>query len=175
MRHSPLHPLLLLPLALVAPGCTTAASDEGVDNMVVYAILDTQAFLYGQHLIGLPVGAQDVTGDCPLGGTVHFVGATSGDGGTSVDLVLTYADCANSGTGYDVTLTGDVAFSGSFRSTGYKALATTSDSLTVVGPVQGDTEAVDVDETCALAVTDRGEDGEVSVVSGEWCGRDVYF
>ena len=107
-----------------------------------------------------------------LGGTAHIFGATAGEGGTSLDLTFTYDSCENAGTGYTAALTGDVSWSGSFRSTGYKALGTRSDSLTVVGAFEA---GGDVDETCALSVTDRGEDGETSTVTGEWCGRSVSF
>jgi hypothetical protein len=41
--------------------------------------------------------------------------------------------------------------------------------------VSADGESVEVDEACDLAVTDRGEAGQQSVVSGEWCGRSVSF
>ena len=167
----PLSSFLLLPFLLTS-ACT---ADDGVDDQVVYAVLDTAYFLYSQNIVGLPVGPQDVTADCQFGGTVQMVGETSGKGGTSVDMVFAFTDCATSGSGYDVTTAGDLAWSGTFSPRGYKALAWSSDQLKVVGPVQGDTEAVDVEENCALAITERGEDGGTSVVSGEWCGREVYF
>ncbi|MFZ5476606.1 MAG: hypothetical protein ACOZNI_07505 [Myxococcota bacterium] len=168
-------PIPLVALGLLASACAGDTSGGETDEWVVYAVLDTANFVYSQNVVGLPVGPQDVTADCPLGGTVRLFGETSGEGGTSMDLELTFEDCANIGTGYDVALTGAATWSGTFRSTGYKALATTSDSLTVAGTVDGDEGETEVDETCALAVTDRGQDGEVSVVSGEWCGREVYF
>lgn len=153
-------------------GCATGG-DSDQDQWIVYGILDTQNFLYDQQLVGLPVGPQDVTANCPLGGTVHIYGSTTQADQATVDLTFAMTECANTGEGYDLVFTGDTWMSGSFASTGYKALSTTSDSIEVFGTVASDPP--EVDTTCDLAVTDRGEDGEASVVSGEWCGRSVYF
>ena len=163
-----------LPLTLLLPLWSLACAPTGAgagDASVVYGVLDTEVFIFDQALVGQPAGAQDLTVDCPLGGTVHILGSTSSDATAVIDLTLSMAGCSNSGSGYDLTMDGDLAWSGSFRSSGYKALSTTSDELSVSGEVDDGP----VDDTCALAVTDRGEDGEVSSVSGEWCGRDVAF
>ena len=157
---------------VAVPLCGCAGSDGGdTDPSVVYGILDTEIFLFDQNLVGQPTGAQDLTVDCPLGGTVHLTGTTTSDIQATVDLTYDFAGCASSGSGYDLALTGAVFLSGSFDSTGYKALSSISDSLGVIGSV----DSGDVDDTCALAVTDRGESGQASVVSGQWCGRDVEF
>lgn len=161
--------------ALALGACDATTSLSAVDEMVVYGALDTEIFLFDQQLVGMPTGAQDLTAACPLGGTVHIVGSTTSDTQATVDLVYTFADCGGTGSGYDLSFTGDVLFSGSFASTGYKALASTSDLLEVVGVVSADGESVEVDEACDLAVTDRGEAGQQSAVSGEWCGRSVSF
>ena len=102
-----------------------------------------------------------------------WLGSTGG--GRTGGLGAAGASGGGTGSGYDLSFTGDVLFSGSFASTGYKALASTSDLLEVVGVVAADGESVEVDEVCDLAVTDRGEAGQLSVVSGEWCGRSVSF
>lgn len=163
-------------LLLLTVACAGEADNQAsIDENVVYGILDAEIYLYGQYIVGTPAGGLDVTGDCPLGGTVRFAGATTADTVATLDLDVTFTDCATTGNGYDLAFTGVVSWDGSFASTGYKALASTSDALTVVGEVQSDAGTVEVDETCALGVTDRGSDGEVSVVSGEWCGRGVGF
>ena len=160
---------------LVLPACAADDHQYEQDQMLIYGVLDTEVFLYGQQLVGLPVGAQDVTAACPLGGSVHIFGTTMDDGVANVALTFSLADCSNAGSGYDLTLTGDLAFEGSFSSDGYKALSTTSAELAAQGTVQAGAESAQLDERCALAVTDRGEAGQVSVVSGEWCGRYVSF
>lgn len=162
--------LFAILLAVPLFGCA-AAGEGDTDALVVYGILDTEIFLFDQNLVGQPTGAQDLTVDCPLGGTVHITGTTTSDTQATVDLTYDFSGCANSGSGYDLALTGAVLLSGSFDGTGYKALSSVSDSLAVIGSV----DAADVDDTCALAVTDRGSSGEASVVSGQWCDRDVEF
>jgi len=166
MTRSTLAACVLLPTLACAHDTTDAP-----DARVVYGVLDTEIFLYDQLLVGQPSGNQDISGDCPLGGTVHVVGTTAQAESASVDLVFSLTDCANVGAGYDLALTGDLSMSGSFSSSGYKALATASDALTVTGTA----DAIDVDDTCVLAVTDQGSAGEASHVAGEWCGRSVSF
>ena len=161
----------LLALLPFAAGC----ADESLfdqDQQVVYGVLDTQVFLYDQNIVGRPAGAQDVVASCPLGGTARIAGQTSQDVNAVIDLTIVLEGCASSGSGYDLTMDGEIHWSGSFRTSGYKALSTASDSLRVIGDVDA---AEGVDEDCALAVTDRGEDGQASVVSGEWCGREIQF
>ena len=160
----------VLPALVLLAACTDA-SETSSDATVVYGLLDSLVFLYDQNLIGRPVGGQDSTDDCPLGGTVHITGTTAESESAVIDLVFDMAACANTGSDYDLAFTGAVAWAGSFKPTGYKALSATADPLRAEGEAAG----LDVDESCALAVTDRGEDGEVSSVSGEWCGRDVAF
>ena len=170
--YRPIFIAAWLVLPPLAGGCSDD-SESAIDDEVVYGVLDTHVFLYGQNLVGAPAGAQDLMASCPLGGTAHIVGQTSSDSTDTIDLTYSLVGCTNAGSGYRLTLDGDLHVAGSFRSTGYKALATTSASLHVTGTVDAATD--DVDETCALAVTDRGEDGQASEVNGDWCGRTVQF
>ena len=159
-----------LPVLSVLVACVEG-EESSPDASVVYGVLDTLVFLYDQNLIGRPTGGQDASAECPLGGTVHITGTTAETDSAVIDLVFDMAGCANSGTGYNLAFTGIVGWSGSFRSTGYKALGATADPLEAVGDAGGEA----VDASCALAVTDRGEDGATSTVSGEWGGRSVAF
>ncbi len=161
-------------LTLLVLACTSEPDESASDVWVVYGVLDTESVLFNLNFAGQPVGPKDVLASCPLGGTAHIVGATGNDGTIeSADLTITMEDCANSGLDYDLSFNGVLVWQGTFASTGYKMMTTQSDSLEVVGSCGG---AIDgIDRTCALAVTDRGEAGQESYVTGEWCGRPVEF
>ncbi|MFV8749130.1 hypothetical protein ACNOYE_01120 [Nannocystaceae bacterium ST9] len=170
---------LLLAASLGLPACS---SDEGevdrqyLDNLVAYGVLDTTWFLFNQNLAGKPTGTQDLVLACPLGGMVHITGQTSVDDSTainSVDLTYTMIGCANAGTDYDLVLNGEIHSTGTFRSTGYKALTEQSSNLHWSGSVgEGDEP---VDETCAYSVNEQSGDFETGHVTGELCGRSIEF
>src|SRR5260221_6584748 len=77
----------------VPPTC-----DQGCqDYLVSWALNDTIWFLWNQKLAGRPVGAQDIMGACPLGGTVHITGMDSvANGTTTSDIQFELTGCENS-------------------------------------------------------------------------------
>lgn len=162
--------VLVIWLLLLAPGCTF--EEPPPDETVVYAILDQCAYLYGQSLIGKPVGAQDVIAPCPLGGEAHLTGTTADDGvNATIDLVYDFAGCRTVDDTFELVIDGPVASIGSFSSSGFQAMSYTATDLWVQGWALG----VDVDDRCDLAVTDEAWSEGGGGVTGEWCGRTVDF
>jgi hypothetical protein len=155
---------------LLASGCTT--EEPPPDETVVFAILDQALFLYGQSVVGQPVGPQDVIAPCVLDGEAHITGTTADDGSNaSIDLVYDFVGCRTNDDTFELVIDGPVSSLGSFSTSGFKAMAYSATDLSVIGWAMG----VDVDERCDLAVTDEAADGTVGHVTGEWCGRTVDF
>lgn len=158
-------------------GGSTAATDPVCDQtcqdyLVSLGLVDTVTLAYNQSIAGTPVGTEDVTAPCPLGGSVHITGTTnySPDNGISnVDLTYAFENCKNSDSLYQLTFTGSVRQYGTFKNDGYTALTYTSESLTVAG----DLEMFDgpaVSDTGSLSVTVQGDDEDESL-DGQFEGR----
>jgi hypothetical protein len=147
-----------------------SACDQGcLDDGTGYGIIETLRFLYNANLAGRPVGTQNVSASCPLGGGAVITGTTSFDsfnGITGVNLTFSASSCRHSdGSIFDLTLTGAVNQSGTFSNIS-TALSYSSTALAISGSVYGEI----VVETCSLSIA-RSD----SSVTGVLCGRSFSY
>jgi hypothetical protein len=177
-------------VATVASACGSGAGNQPSappcdqscrDAVAVRALRDAMKLAYNLTLQGKPVGPQDATGPCPLGGSVHVFGqATSNaaQGATNVDLTYAFAACAFSRQDGDPNKSYSMTVDGSVRETGVIAVQPSSTTALVLGTGQGATitltgqvYAPPLDyaaDACAVAVGQNGNQ-----LSGKICARDV--
>ncbi len=145
--------------------CDQACADVGTGVTLANLING----LYNQSLAGRPVGSQSLSAPCPLGGTAMITGTTGYDAThdiTTVNLIYAMAACHFSGNGAQLTADGTVTEVGSFDSTMLQSLNDASDSLTIVGTIDG----ADVnDSACMVHV--NVDSNSTPEVSGTVCGR----
>ncbi len=178
----------LVVAALALAGCgskaedaPTAVCDEACrDGIAVRALREELKLVYNLTLQGKPVGPQDATTPCPLGGSARVTGTATSNamqGATDVDLVLELDHCAYRRTDdkpestYDVTITGAVTERGilAVQPSATTALVFESDAITIEGTV-GDPPAPYLADACPLKLGQSG-----GSVAGKLCGRDAGF
>jgi hypothetical protein len=139
---------------------------------VAWALDDTIWFLWNQKLAGRPVGVQDISGACPLGGSVHITGMDGvADGTTNTDIQFQLDGCENSNRQYDFTFTGSVSMVGTFNgATNTTAELFSAPGLMVAGPLHWLDDPA-IDQSCDVSFTQRGG-GDTFALSGRVCGRD---
>jgi hypothetical protein len=129
-------------------------------------------------LQGKPVGAQDQTAPCPLGGTAHVFGnATSNalQGATNVQLTYVFDHCGyqrqdtDPDQNYSMTLTGTTTETGTIalQPTSTTSLTLKSDAMTFTGTVHDPP----VDYSAGECALELGQDG--NQLSGKICARDA--
>lgn len=157
-----------------SPPCDQAC----MDDVAITAFRDMIKLAFNLTLQGKPVGAQDATTACPLGGKVRVFGkATSNADQGTTDVMLTYVftQCAYSQIDtdptqtYSITVTGTAAEEGilSAQPSSTTAVAIRSKSMTFVGTVYApalDYQAKD----CAITLGQSGNE-----LAGTLCGRMV--
>lgn len=155
-----------------APPCDQACQD----GIALRSLREGMKLLYNLELQGKPVGPQDATVPCPLGGSAHVFGTATSNavqGSTEVQLTYALAHCAYSQKdtdplrNYSVTINGTVTEAGtiSVQPTATTALVISSDALDLTGTVHVPT--VDYAAgACKLAVSQNG-----NTLSGQLCGR----
>jgi hypothetical protein len=171
----------------VAPGCGSAGSSSVatppcdatcMDDVAITAFRDTLKLAFNLTLQGKPVGAQDATVKCPLGGSVRVVGTATSNadqGTTDVNLTYTLADCAYSQVDSDPTATYSMTVNGtatevgtlSEQPTSTTALTIDSKSMTLKGMVYAPPLSYDAKD-CAITLGQSG-----SELAGTLCGRTV--
>jgi hypothetical protein len=147
------------------------------ENEVGYAIDNTMWLLWNENLAGVPSGSQDVTGACPLSGTVHITGTTSvaSNGINTLHLVLDLQNCGSSSTYFSMAFTGQLTWDGSFGGTTGNAVTFKSSALGVSGTVKR-YDQPSVAETCVVSLTDtynKNASSQADWLAGEICGRAV--
>ena len=155
-----------------APPCDQACQD----GIALRSLREGMKLLYNLELQGKPVGPQDATVPCPLGGSAHVFGtATSNATQGSTEVQLTYAldHCGYSQTdtdplrNYSVIIHGTVVETGTIavQPTSTTALVISSDALDLTGKIHVPT--IDyAASACKLAISQSG-----SKLAGELCGR----
>lgn len=186
MQTAVVVPSLLASLALACGATAGSSVDAGPppcdqacqDGIALRSLREGMKLLYNLELQGKPVGPQDATVPCPLGGSAHVFGTATSNaaqGATEVQLTYVLEHCAYSQTdtdplvNYSVTLHGTVLQTGTIavQPTSTTALVITSDALDVTGTVHVPTLDYAA-SACKLAVSQSG-----SRLSGELCGRTV--
>ena len=121
-------------------------SDDSFYEEVGYTMIKCLTDIYNQNLAGKPTGNQNITADGPMGGTVVITGSNTYDathGITTANIVMSlnsvkytynYTDKNNKNWFTQVTLTGDITYTGSF-SDSYVSLNHQSDNLNIIGSV----------------------------------------
>lgn len=148
------------------------------DSVTLRAFREVLKVAYNLTLQGNPVGAQDESLACPLGGSVRLFGeATSNasQGTTSVDLTYQLDTCRylqrdeEPPENYDVRVTGEVTQQGVFavQPNENTALTMRSSSVSIVGSVYDPPLAVE-ETDCAVELGQNGDH-----LGGEFCGRIV--
>ena len=127
LRHRALCLMTAL-FALAASGCADEQAEASPpceetcqDETAVRALRETMKLVYNLTLQGNPVGPQDESTPCPLGGSAHVFGTATSNaqfGATEVALTYELVDChylsrdEQPGENYDMTVTGTVTQSG---------------------------------------------------------------
>lgn len=149
-----------------------------MDTTALRAFRETIKLVFNLTLQGKPVGAQDATTPCPLGGSAHIFGDASSNalqGTTEVKLTYELDHCgyarkdADPKQTYSITLTGTVSEQGilAVQPNATTAIELSSDSVTFSGTVYD--APLDYEESAC--VVQLGQSG--GAVSGKMCGRDV--
>lgn len=177
---------------LVCFSCLVACNDGGArpesppcdekcrDDVGVRSVRETMKLVFNLTLQGKPVGPQDQTMDCPLGGTAHVFGTATSNadqGSTFVSLTYELRECAYTqeddepDEAYTVVTTGTLTQEGTLavQPSATTALRIDSPKVTVRGMIYDPSvpyEAVD----CPLRLLQNG-----SLLGGTLCGRLVGF
>jgi len=166
------------------PAAPAEFSQSLLDSDTVWAINNGTMQIYNDNLAGHPVGTQNLTANCPLGGTVQITGTTqfsNNTGITTVNLTHAMTNCrvtktSASGTTVTLTLTGSVEQTGGFNaSTGFQSVNYQSQTLAMTGTAHrnGYTDAAVNNPDCAYSGSNTSSDGSTSSTSGSVCGRAV--
>jgi hypothetical protein len=154
------------------PPCDQACRDA----TALRSVREMMKLMYNLTLQGRPVGAQDVQGPCPLGGTAHVFGtATSNALQGSTDVTLTYVldHCAYMVEAADPTQTYDVTVSGTIQEQGTLAVQPSSTTAVEIAcpsiDISGTVEAPPVSYQASGCPLVAGQSG--SQLSGTICGR----
>jgi hypothetical protein len=148
------------------------------DQVAARALREMMKLAYNLTLQGKPVGMQDASSPCPLGGTVHVFGTASSNavqGATNVDLTYAFDHChymqkdTDPTQAYDMTLTTTATEKGTIavQPSSTTALQIASDSVTFSGTVYD--APIDYEENACMVTL--GQSG--NQISGTMCGRDV--
>lgn len=148
------------------------------DRSAMRALRETMKLVYNLSLQGRPVGEQDETARCPLGGSARIFGtayANPEQGATLVDLTYELDECAyvqrddDAEESYDTVIDGTVRQSGiiAVQPSVTTALAIEADELSISGTVYDPPSAYD-EQGCGVLLNQSGNN-----LGGIWCGRDV--
>jgi hypothetical protein len=174
----------LVAFTLVLFGCqaepppSPACHDDCIDGIALRSLRETMKLVYNITLQTLPVGPQDESTECPLGGSARVFGTGTSDaeqGATIVDLTYELHDCAyielddEPDETYRMTIDGTVTQVGTMavQPSATTALFMESDSVTFDGTVHDPPRAFH-EQNCVVDVTQNGND-----LSGLFCGREA--
>jgi hypothetical protein len=152
--------------------------DACTDGIALRSLRETMKLVYNITLQGNPVGEQDESTACPLGGEARVFGTATSNpvhGATEVDLTYELDDCRylelddEPVETYGMQISGTVTQSGvlAVQPTATTALLMQSDSVSLEGSVFDPPRAFN-EENCVLDVVQNGND-----LSGLFCDREV--
>jgi hypothetical protein len=148
------------------------------DGNALRALRETLKLVFNLTLQGNPVGPQDESTFCPMGGSGRVFGEAAADaiqGAIQVDLTYELAQCAylqrdeDPGENYNMTLTGTVIQQGTIavQPSVTTALNMSSESVTFSGDVYDPPIAYN-EEACRVVIGQSGNN-----VSGTICERQA--
>lgn len=179
---------VMIVLALVLAACGTKVNEppppppceqKCIDEGIARSVRETAKLAYNLTLQGKPVGPQDATTPCPLGGTVHVYGTATSNavqGATEVSLTYELDACAYllqddaPQNNYRMNLTGVLTQKGiiAVQPTATTALNFESGGITFEGTVYE--PPVPAKGTCPMRFGQNGNN-----LSGLICDRAVGF
>lgn len=148
------------------------------DQSAMRALRETLKLVYNLTLQGKPVGEQDWSTRCPLGGSARVVGTALSNpeqGATQVELRYELSACAyvqrddEAEESYDTVIEGTVHQSGiiAVQPSATTALRIEAEAIDISGTVYD--PPFDYEErACALLLNQSGNH-----LGGQWCGREV--
>lgn len=149
------------------------------DRIVAWGIMGGLEDLYSRNLSGRPVGPQDISAECPLGGQVHVNGTLDQPDGSAADLVFELTDCkiqrssSSGAVSASLTLSGQVGMKrtpeGMYGSIDYQ-----SEGLRIRGNIKSLPDEASVSHDCGWSAT-VSDTQAVGSVAGELCGRPVTW
>jgi len=174
--------LLLLSLAACAADANPAPPPPPCDRLcqdsvAVQALRETMKLAYNLTLQGKPVGPQDATTPCPLGGTARVFGvATSNPVQGTTEVALTYVldACRYSfqdddpEDNYEVSITGTIVQDGilAVQPSSTSAVVMRAENVRLAGKVYS--PPIDYTADCPVELGQNG-----NRVTGKICGRDA--
>jgi hypothetical protein len=170
--------LTLLSACQAEPPPSPPCGDDCVDGIALRSLREMMKLVYNITLQANPVGAQDESIDCPLGGSAHVFGTATSNaaqGATEVDLTYEFEDCLyielddEPDETYRMTIDGTITQVGTMavQPSATTALVMESDSVTFDGTVH-DPPRDFHEENCVIDVAQNGND-----LSGLFCGREA--
>jgi hypothetical protein len=148
------------------------------DQTALLALRDTLKLIFNLTLQGNPVGPQDATFACPLGGGAHVFGTATSNavqGATNVDLTYVLDQCASSQQDTDPAQNFDMTVNGQVTETGVLAVQPTSTTALEIDSAGVDFSGTVYDPpitydatACPLSVAQNGNN-----LSGTMCARQV--
>ncbi|WP_394830546.1 hypothetical protein LVJ94_28975 [Pendulispora rubella] len=148
------------------------------DSIALRGMREMLKLVFNLTLQGKPVGQQDATVSCPLGGTAHIFGTATSNavqGATEVSLTYVFEQCVHlerdeeARENYALTLTGAFSQQGTIavQPSATTALLMKSDTVTVTGTVH----APPIDYRAEGCIANLAQNG--NHVSGMFCQREV--
>jgi hypothetical protein len=149
-----------------------------MDGVAITAFRLTLKDAYNRTLQSKPVGPQNATANCPLGGSVAVSGTATSNadqGTTDVNLTYVFTACAYSQTDSDPTQTYSITTTGTATEVGTlsaqpsstTALTIISQSMTLTGTVYAPPLSYQAND-CAIALGQNGNE-----LGGTLCSRAV--
>jgi hypothetical protein len=174
----------LVALTLLLFGCqaepppSPPCRDDCIDGIALRSLREMMKLVYNITLQANPVGAQDESTDCPLGGRARVFGTATSNaeqGATEVELTYELDDCQyielddEPDETYRMTIDGTVTQLGTMavQPSATTALLMQSDSVTLDGTVHDPPRSFQEDD-CVVDVAQNGND-----LSGLFCGREA--
>jgi hypothetical protein len=149
-----------------------------MDQTALISLRDAIKLVFNLTLQGNPVGPQDASVPCPLGGGAHVFGTATSNavqGATNVNLTYALAQCAYSQEDTDPTQNFNMTVNGQLTEVGTLAVQPTSTTALEIDSTGIDFSGtvynppLDYDQkACPLTLAQNGNN-----LSGLMCGRQV--
>jgi hypothetical protein len=175
-----------LPLVVLLSGLITGCDRPDVnfpqvsrDQIVAWGMMGGIEDLFSQNLEGQPVGPQDISAECPLGGQVHITGTLDQADGSAADLTFDLSGCQVQRSSLGGAVSASLTLSGQVHMIRtpaglYGTIDYHSDGLQIKGDIESRPDEASVDHDCVYSA--KLSDSEaVGSVAGELCGRPVTW
>lgn len=170
---------LLVVSACADDGGGAQSCDERCqDETAARALRETLKLIYNLTLQGKPVGEQDETTRCPLGGSARVYGTATSvaeQGTTEVDLIYELTTCAYVQRDDEPEESYDTVIGGVFKQTGIIAVQPSANAALIIESESFGLEGTVYDPPVRYAQYQCSallqQDG--NAIAGTWCGREI--